>query len=245
MSGGAVVNMKGELVGLTTTAANAAGLRRHGRLRDPDGRASAAGSSRRSRQGKEIEYGLLGIRLDTGRHQPGRGSSARAPRPAQGESRSTTRSSPSATSRSPTSTRLILAINTMPAGDEVTLKIRRAGQELIERTVELAKFRVDGEVIATNRPAAWRGLRVDYTSTLTPPRPSATPIPRADGPRRGGRHRGRGGLARRRAGLKTGQVIRQVDGKTRAQPPRVRQGRRRARRGPSRSRPTRARSRSK
>jgi serine protease Do/serine protease DegQ len=32
----------------------------------------------------------------------------------------------------------------------------------------LAKFRVDGEVIATNRPAPWRGLRVDYTSIIPP-----------------------------------------------------------------------------
>ena len=40
---------------------------------------------------------------------------------------------------------------------------------MIERTVVLAKFRVDGEVIATNRPRPWRGLRVDYTTAAERP----------------------------------------------------------------------------
>jgi serine protease Do len=60
---------------------------------------------------------------------------------------------------------LVLAINTMPPGSKVKLKLLRR-DELLERTVELAKYRVEGEVIATNRPPAWRGLHVDYTSTL-------------------------------------------------------------------------------
>ncbi len=38
-----------------------------------------------------------------------------------------------------------------------------AATRSIERTIVLAKLPVDGEVIATNRPKAWRGLRVDYT----------------------------------------------------------------------------------
>ncbi len=56
---------------------------------------------------------------------------------------------------------LILAVNVFPPGDAVRLKIRR-GDETIERTIVLAKLSVDGEVIATNRPKPWRGLRVDY-----------------------------------------------------------------------------------
>ncbi len=36
----------------------------------------------------------------------------------------------------------------------------------LERTVVLAKLAVDGEVIATNRPKPWRGLRVEYSSIL-------------------------------------------------------------------------------
>jgi S1-C subfamily serine protease len=60
---------------------------------------------------------------------------------------------------------LILAVGAYAAGDEVRLLVRREGRE-IERTLVLAKYPVEGEVIATNRPPAWRGLRVDYLSML-------------------------------------------------------------------------------
>ena len=42
-----------------------------------------------------------------------------------------------------------------------------AATETIDRTIVLAKYPVEGEVIVTNRPKPWRGLRVDYTSTLS------------------------------------------------------------------------------
>jgi serine protease Do/serine protease DegQ len=46
----------------------------------------------------------------------------------------------------------------------VRLKIRR-NEEVIERGITLAKYPNDGEIIATNRPEPWRGIRVEYTST--------------------------------------------------------------------------------
>src|SRR6202044_3021359 len=60
---------------------------------------------------------------------------------------------------------LVIAINSIPAGESVVLKLMRRNVPM-ERTVELAKRRVIGQVIATNRPEPWRGVRVDYTSTL-------------------------------------------------------------------------------
>ena len=63
---------------------------------------------------------------------------------------------------------LVLEVNAYSAGDTVRLKIRR-GEETIERSIVLAKVAVDGEIIATNRPKPWRGLRVDYTSALNSP----------------------------------------------------------------------------
>jgi S1-C subfamily serine protease len=60
---------------------------------------------------------------------------------------------------------LILAVNAFSAGEAVRLKIIR-GEETLERTIVLAKLAVEGEVIATNRPKPWRGLRVDYPSAL-------------------------------------------------------------------------------
>ena len=59
---------------------------------------------------------------------------------------------------------LILAVNAHAAGETIRLKIRRF-EDVLERTLVLSKYPVDGEVIFTNRPPSWRGLRVDY---LTP-----------------------------------------------------------------------------
>jgi S1-C subfamily serine protease len=42
---------------------------------------------------------------------------------------------------------------------------RRDGA-ILEKTVILSKLRISGEVIATNRPLTWRGLRVDFVSTI-------------------------------------------------------------------------------
>jgi serine protease Do len=166
MSGGAVINLKGELVGLTTSAASAAGFDAQAGYAIPMDR-----QGRRIvetlRQGKEYEYGFLGISLDT-RNGTSRVLSAQPNSPAAlgnvlvddlivavGDIPVNDADS------------LVLAINSIPAGSKVTLKILRQN-ETIERTVELAKFRVDGEVIATNRAAPWRGLRVDYTSIIPP-----------------------------------------------------------------------------
>jgi len=209
MSGGAVVNLKGELVGLTTSLASAAGfdaMAGYAIPMDVQGRRIVE----TLRQGKEYEYGFLGIRLD----QQGTNKviSAEPGTPA-GEGNVLVDDQIVAVGDIPVNDAdsLVLAINVMPAGSRVPLKILRQDQ-LIERTVELAKFRVEGEIIATNRPAPWRGLRVDYTSTL----PHTTfndgvlsAMARGsvvvaevepDSPAAG-------------AGLKRGQVIRSVEGK--------------------------------
>ncbi len=100
----------------------------------------------------------------------------------------------------------------MPAGSKVVLKVRRQDQE-IERTVELAKYRVEGEVIATNRPPAWRGLRTDYTSILPSNLAFGDGILSAMA--RGGVviTEVEAGSSAERAGLKTGQIIRSIEGK--------------------------------
>ena len=102
MSGGAVINLKGELVGLTTASANAAGFDAQAGYAIP---MDALGRRlvETLRQGKEFEYGFLGIRLDHGRHRTAWSMHSRAPPPARGASRPMTRSSPSA--RSPSRTR--------------------------------------------------------------------------------------------------------------------------------------------
>jgi S1-C subfamily serine protease len=163
MSGGAVVNLKGELVGISTTGGNAEGF---------DAQAGYAipvdEMGRRVietlRQGKEVEYGFLGIRLGEGASNVVGPVEAGTPaaqgdlvigdvilavgdRPVNEESN------------------LSLALGSAPVGQPIKLKVRRDGREL-EKTVFISKYPVTGEVIATNRPAPWRGLRVDFTSVL-------------------------------------------------------------------------------
>jgi len=163
MSGGAVINLKGELVGLTTMAASPAGfdaMAGYAIPMDKLGRRAAVTLM----EGKEIEYGLLGIMADDGHtNVVGR----------------VQLNSPAALGDLQTGDRilavddtpvfdfdtLVVAVNAFSAGETVRLKIQR-GDETIYRTVVLAKVAVDGEVIATNRPKPWRGLRVDYTSTV-------------------------------------------------------------------------------
>jgi serine protease Do len=163
MSGGAVVNLRGELVGITTAAAAVVGY---------DAQAGYAipidGQGRRIletlKQGKEVEYGFLGIGLDRS------GSNkvdTTVPGTPAGEGGVQTGDVIVAVGELPVTDAdsLVLAINRMPIG--VPIKLRVLHQNKIQdRTVVLAKFPVRGEVIATNRAAPWRGLRVDYTSML-------------------------------------------------------------------------------
>ena len=124
---------------------------------------------------------------------------------------------------------LILAVNAYSAGDTVRLKIRR-GDETIERTIVLAKFPVEGEVIATNRPKPWRGLRVDYTIALAYPTFGPNFLDPHSAGR--GRDRGRGGIARGRRRHQEGPVDPRVGDNSVRSPTRLRRGRRRRSSGP-------------
>ena len=210
MSGGAVINLKGELVGLTTAAANAAGFDAQAGYAIP---VDTLGRRviETLKQGKEYEYGMLGIRLDT-QGWTNRVNSADPGSPAAdggvqindliaavGDIAVTDADS------------LVVAINSVPAGEPVVLKIVREGKP-IERTVTLAKLRVRTPVIATNRPSAWRGLRVDYVSTLT--NTTFAPELMEAMARRGVVVSDvEGGSEAEKAGLKKDQIITRVDGK--------------------------------
>jgi S1-C subfamily serine protease len=164
MSGGAVVNMKGELVGLTTTAASPVGFDAMAGYAIPMDRIGLRAVAA-LKEGKEVEYGLLGIR-------PSHGSTNRVdavtPNSPAGQGQLQVNDEIVAVNDTPVVDfdTLILAINSYGPGDRVRLKIRRGDRELT-KSVVLAKYPVDSETIATNRPPPWRGLRVDYLSIFS------------------------------------------------------------------------------
>lgn len=210
MSGGAVINLKGELVGLTTAAANAAGFDAQAGYAIP---MDALGRRivETLKQGKEYEYGFLGIKLDNV-EGTNRVLSATPGTPAAlggvqvGDAVAAVGDLPVTDADS-----LVVAINSIPAGEPVTLKLVRRNRT-IERTVRLAKYRIrSSPVIATNRPTPWRGLRVDYSSTIADP-PFGTEI--LDAMSREGVivSEVETGSEAEKSGLKPGQLVTRVDG---------------------------------
>ncbi len=161
MSGGAVINLKGELVGLTTTAASPAGFDAQAGYAIPMDRTSRRAIERLKR-GEEVEYGLLGIqpndRSNRIFHVSANSPASRGDLQVDDQIIAVN-DTPVADFYS-----LIVAVNAHAPGEAVKVKIRR-GQATLERTIVLAKFPIEEEKIITTRPKPWRGIRVDYTSS--------------------------------------------------------------------------------
>lgn len=164
MSGGAVVNLKGELVGLSSNSANAAGYDAQAGYAIPMD-AMGRRAVETLKQGKEVEYGFLGVALDRENHS-NRVKNAQPGTPAaEGEVHAEDAIVSVGDIPVRNMDELFLAINYFTPGSSIILKLLRQNKTL-ERTVVLAKAPVEGEIIATNRPEPWRGIRVDYTSTI-------------------------------------------------------------------------------
>jgi S1-C subfamily serine protease len=172
-SGGALVNLKGELIGLTSALAAVAGTETPGGFGVP----LDAGMRRIIdvlKRGEEVEYGFLGVSFEKLPAAGGRGDGVRVDHVIE--------RSPAwnATLRGG---EFIVAVNDLPVNDpddlflhvgamlcgsEVRLKIAAfpGGPARVLDPVKLAKFYVPGKVIATNRPPPVGGLRVDHASIL-------------------------------------------------------------------------------
>ena len=162
MSGGAVINLRGELVGLTTAAANAGGFDAQAGYALPvDGLARRAIEA--LRDGREVEYGFLGIGLSP--DGSNRVDNVTPGTPAA-EGGLVINDAILSIGGLPVTDldSLVLAVNAFAPGAPIKVRVRRDGHEA-ERTVILSKLPIVGEVIATSRPASWRGLRVDFVST--------------------------------------------------------------------------------
>lgn len=168
VSGSALLNLDGELIGLTTTAALLGGENapHHAFLADECFRRVVDVL----RRGAEVEYGYLGVSLDT-TEQPRTAVVvsdvvAQGPAAAAGiEPRDTITQVNGVPIR--TYEDLLLYVGSALADSKVVLTISRRGRErAFDVTVTLSKFRHTQPVIASVRPEPVFGLRVDHGSVL-------------------------------------------------------------------------------
>lgn len=169
-SGGALLNLDGEMIGLTSSIAAVAGSEASGGYAIP-----MTANYRRIveslRAGREVEYGFLGVLP---------GTMSRSPRSPGLVVASVTPYTPAGQAgiqqndliqeingvpvREPDD--LYLNIGSALAGTRVVLKVARYSGSPLTVPVTLAKFLHTQPYIASSRPAAVHGLRVDYSSVL-------------------------------------------------------------------------------
>jgi S1-C subfamily serine protease len=171
-SGGALANLHGEMVGLTTSLAAAAGYEQAAGYAVP-----VDETFRRVvdtlKEGREVEYGFLGVMPENlkdsevlrGTHgarismvQEGSPAYRAGLKAADVVTRVNDQAVVDADS-------LMLEVGRLPVETNVQLTVQRDDRER-KIPVELAKYPVRGAKIATVRPPAWRGLRVDYPTAL-------------------------------------------------------------------------------
>ncbi len=191
-AGGALVNLSGELVGITTTAASIAGHEQ------PAGYAIPLNETMRRvvqtlSEGKEAEYALMGVSFSsTSPYNAGDGFLPNPNSSVIGSPLKLNESKPSGVRLDkaylggpgyrgglrtgdyvvsineipiPDSDALQLVIGSRMPGEKVSVLYRRANKQE-ETTIELGKAFVMGERIVTQKPTTWRGMRIDYATAL-------------------------------------------------------------------------------
>lgn len=177
-SGGALVNLRGEMIGLTTAVAAQVGYETSA------GFAIAVDDVFRRaleslKAGREVEYGFLGVQpapaeADLLGGAPTSATGVRVERVVRGgpgERAGLQRDDRvTAIDGAPIATAddLVLGISRLPPEANVRLSVIRAGRAS-ELTAELTKARVVGRRVVTDRPSAWRGLRVEWPAAIVPP----------------------------------------------------------------------------
>lgn len=172
-SGGALINLRGEMVGLTTSLAATSGFEQAAGYAIPIDKAFLRIIDA-LKQGREVEYGLLGIvPVDMGVDSP-RGGAAPHMKVDQ-----VSAGSPAAKARIQKDD-LVTHVDGQPIHDAdglrlqvgklapeavTTLTIVRNGQTS-QRRVVLTKYPLTLAQVVTQRPEDWRGLQVDYASAI-------------------------------------------------------------------------------
>ncbi len=184
-SGGPLLNLQGEMIGLTVALAATAGYETSAGYAIPIDE-----TFRRVidtlRDGREVEYGLLGI-------QPANLTAAellaglrgiRVDRVVRGTpaDRFGLRLDDIVTAVDGTpiyeADALVLEVGKLPVEAVARLSVIRDGRSR-RISVTLAKYPVRGKKIVTNRPQPWRGMQVDYATALVDVQPRGQSMPAA------------------------------------------------------------------
>ncbi len=171
-SGGALVNLRGEMVGLIVAPPAAPGY---------EGAAGYAipvddvfrRALEKLKQGREVEYGFLGVQpLNLSAQERLEGTfGVRVERIVSGTPAARAGLRPddviTAVNGKPIyeADGLVLEVGRLPVQSTATLTVLRSGRQR-QLTATLGKYPVRGVKIVTAPPPAWRGLRVDYPTVL-------------------------------------------------------------------------------
>jgi serine protease Do len=172
-SGGALVDLEGNLVGITTAAATIPGHEQGAGYAIPMSEAMRR-AVEQLKQGREVEYGLLGVSLldlasrnvrstvDKGvAIQMALSGSAAMQAGLQPQDVVVEIDGEPIESAS----ELQVLVGGKSPGEVIHVRYLRGNEER-ETDVTLGKYYVQGEKVVTEKPPAWRGMRVDYATAL-------------------------------------------------------------------------------
>ena len=176
-SGGALLNLKGEMVGLTTSMAALSGYEKSA------GYAIAVDKTflrvlKELKEGREVEYGFLGVGLDDlPSYQRTAGETgvqiARVIAGGPSEGRLDRDDVITHINGQPilTVTDVMLAVSQLAPDNPIRFRVLRTSdfepRPRVE-TVHLTKKYIEGKRIVTRPRTAWRGIRVEYTAAFQP-----------------------------------------------------------------------------
>lgn len=175
-SGGALVNLSGEMVGLMTDLPFAPGFEKAAGYAYPVD-ATFRRALERLKRGEEVEYGFLGLQPDAlplaERLQGAQGTRVDRVVPGTPADRAGLRPLDVITAVDGTpiydEDGLVLAVGRQPADERVRLDVIR-GERRFQVEVALTKYPVRGKKIVTAPPRKWRGMAVEYVSAIGPER---------------------------------------------------------------------------
>lgn len=173
-SGGALVNLDGELIGITTAAASIPGHEQAAGYAIPMSKPMRR-VIETLKEGREVEYGLLGVSLGEIAPRHTRATSAEHGVVIQmallGSPAMKAGLEPQDVvveidgEPIETAAELQVLVGGKPPGATIHVRYLR-GLQQHETDVTLTKYYVQGEKIVTNSPPAWRGIHVDYATAL-------------------------------------------------------------------------------